>query len=108
MNADEILDNNYEENGESFLYYLQEKHTFYKEGLRLLCEAIYALAEENVHIARRAAKINFIYGKILKCFLYHFDPDDPYKISNLPENYNRMIGQLDKCVDFYFSTRVSA
>ncbi|MBR1903717.1 MAG: hypothetical protein IJ824_00865 [Alphaproteobacteria bacterium] len=107
MSAEEILDNNYELKGESFLYYLQEKHTFYKEGLRLLCESIYALAEENVNLARRATKINFIYGAVLKCFMYHFDAEDPYKIINMPENYNRMIGQLEKCVNFYFSTRIA-
>jgi hypothetical protein len=108
MDAEEILDNNYEMKGESFLYYLKKKHIFHKEKLQSLCEAICTLAEENVHIARRVAKINFIYGMILKCFLYHFDAEDPYQIDNLPENYNRMIKQLDKCVDFYFCTRISA
>ena len=107
MSAEEILDNNYEKKGESFLYYLQEKHIFHKDSLRLLCEAVYTLAEENVYISRRAAKITTVYGNVLKCFLYHFDPDDPYQINNLPDNYNRMISQLEKCVNFYFSTRIS-
>ncbi len=108
IDASTILENNYELKAESFLYYLQEKRLFNKEALRQLCESIYALAEENINISRTAGKINYIYGAVLKCFLYHFDANDPYKITNLPENYNRMIGQFEKCVEFYFSTRISA
>ena len=108
IDAGTIIENNYALKADSFLYYLQERRLFHKDALKQLCESIYAVAEENVHIARTAGEINYIYGAILKCFLYHFDADDPYKITNMPENYNRMIRQLEKCVKFYFDTRVSA
>ena len=107
MNADEILNSNYEIKDDSFLYYLLHKRIFHKDGLRKLCESIYVLAEANVNITHTAQKINVVYGEILKCFLYHFDANDPYIITNMPENYNRMINQLEKCVEFYFNTRIS-
>jgi len=106
MTAQEILHNNYEMKDESFLYYLQKKHIFHKDGLRQLCSSIYTLAEENIYLTAIAAEINVVYGQVLKCFLYHFDTNDPYSITNMPENYNRMIEQLDKSVQFYFSTRI--
>lgn len=107
MDAYEVLDNNFEAKDNSFLFHLLYKRVFFKEGLRQLCECIYTLAEQNIKIATTATKINKIYGQILKCFLYHFDPNDPYVISNLPENYNRMINQLEKSIDFYFTTRIT-
>lgn len=107
MDAYEVLDNNYKISHDSFLYYLQNKRIFYKDGFRQLCESIYALAEDNINITQTAAKINKVYGQILKCFLYHFDTNDPFIITNLPDNYNRMISQLEKSVEFYFNTRIT-
>lgn len=106
MNATEILENNYTVQNDSFTFILRENGRFEKEALRQLCESIYQLAETNVNISRTAAQINTVYGMVLKLFLYHFDPDDSFHITNLPENYNRMIEQLEKSVSFYFNTRI--
>lgn len=107
MDAYEILDSNYKIEDGSFIYYLLNKRIFHKDKLRQLCESIYAVAEDNINLAGSTTKINVIYGQILKCFLYHFDPNDPYVITNMPENYNRIITQFEKCVQFYFNTRIS-
>ena len=106
MDAKQILQDNFEEKKGSFLYFLHEKSTFDKEAFRQLHDSIRAVAEENVEISRNAQKIATIYGSILKCFLYHFDKNDKYKITNLPENYNKMIEILEKSVEYYFSTRI--
>ena len=106
MDNKQILKDNFEEKDGSFLYFLHEKSVFNKESFKLLYEAIRAAADENVEISRNAQKIAFIYGTILKCFLYHFDKNDKYKIMNLPENYNKIIEILSKSVEYYFTTRI--
>ena len=106
MDAQQILQDNFEEKNESFLYFLHEKSLFKKEAFRQLHDAIRALADQNVEISRNAQKIAFIYGLTLKCFLYHFDKNDKYKITDLPENYNKMIELLEKSVEYYFTTRI--
>lgn len=106
MDAATILENNYTAQKGSFTFHLRENGRFEKEALRQLCDSIYQLAETEVNISRTAAQINAVYGLVLKLFLYHFDADDPFHITNLPENYNRMIEQLEKSVFFYFNTRI--
>ena len=106
MDAKQILQDNFEEKNGSFMYFLHEKSLFDKDAFRKLYDAIRKVADDDVNISRNAQKIMFIYGKILKCFLYHFDKNDKYKITNLPENYNKMIEYLDKSVEYYFTTRI--
>lgn len=106
MNAKQILEDNFTEKNESFLYYLHEKATFNRDAFKKLYESIRAAAEDGVEISRTAQQITHIYGQILKCFLYHFDKNDKYKIVNIPENYNKMIEYLEKSVEYYFTTRI--
>lgn len=106
MDAEQVLQDNFEKKNNSFLYLLHEKSLFDKEKFRQLHDAIRSVAEKDVEISRNAQKIAFIYGLTLKCFLYHFDKNDKFKITNLPENYNKMIEFLDKSVEYYFTTRI--
>ena len=106
MDTGQILEDNATEKEGSFLYYLHEKSLFDKDLFRQLYENIRAAAESDVGMSRTAQQIMQIYGKILKCFLYHFDKNDTYTITNLPENYNKIIEYLEKSVDYYFATRV--
>ena len=106
MDTKQILEDNFAEKEGSFLYYLHEKSLFEKDLFQQLYDSIRAAAESDVGISRTAQQITQIYGKILKCFLYHFDKDDTYKITNLPENYNKVIEYLDKSVEYYFATRI--
>lgn len=106
MNAHQVLDDNFEVKNNSFLYFLRDKSLFKRDALRELCESIRNLAEEEVLISQNAQKINFVYAEVLKCMLYHFDPNDRFRIDNLPENYNKQLAQLEKFVYFYFKTRI--
>lgn len=106
MSAKNILEDNVEEKNDSFLYYLHEKSEFNAEAFKKLYGAVRVLADNEVGISRTAQQINYVYGQILKCFLYHFDKDDEFKITNLPENYSKLIGYLDKSVEYYFKTRI--
>ena len=106
MEAQTIIQDNFEAKNNSFLYFLREKSTFNKESFNQLCNAVHSVADENVEISRNAQKIMFIYSAILKCFMYHFDKNDDYTITDLPDNYNKMIALLDKNVEYYFATRI--
>ena len=106
MNALEILEDNYVLQNNSFLYYLREKSLFNKEAFKQLYDSIYALSEQNVEISAVALKIHMIHYKIIEAFMYHFDTDDAYQIKNLPDNYNKILAQLEKAVAFYFQTRI--
>ena len=106
MNAFQVLDDNYNMQNNSFLYYLREKSIFNKEAFKQLYDSIYALAEQNVEISAVALKIHIVHYRIIEALMYHFDADDAYKITNLPENYNKILAQMEKAVVFYFQTRI--
>lgn len=106
MEAKKILEDNVEAKNESFVYYLSDKSFFDKNAFRLLMESIRQLSDEEVGISRTAQEISFVYGKILRCFLYHFDKNDEYKIKNMPKHYNKIIEILDKGVEYYYKTRI--
>ena len=106
MDALTILNNNYEMQNNSFLYYLREKNIFNKDAFKQLNSCIYDLAQQNVSISSTALKIHIIHARTLEAFLYHFDANDTFNIQNLPENYNKILAQLDKSVAFYFQTRI--
>lgn len=106
MDAKEILNDNVEAKNESFLYYLLHKSFFDKEAFRALVDSIRILSDEEVGISRTAQQINYIYGKILRCFLYHFDLQDEYKIKNMPKHYSKLLEILDKSVGYYYKTRI--
>lgn len=106
MDAREILDANVEIKEGSFLHYLQNKQVFHKESFRKLYESIKQLSDEDVGITDTARKINFVYGKVLKCFMYHFDVEDAYKISKLPPQYNKILQLFENNVFYYFQTRI--
>ena len=106
MSAKDILEDNVDAKNSSFLYYLHNKSEFNKEAFKKLYAAIRVLADEEVGISRAAQDINYVYGQILKCLLFHFDKNDEFKINNLPENYGKLIEYLDKSVEYYFRTRI--
>lgn len=106
MNAREVLDANVEIKAGSFLHYLQNEQTFRKDAFKELYESIKQLSDENVGITDIARKINFVYGRVLKCFMYHFDAEDAYKITNFPSQYNKFLQLFENNVFYYFQTRI--
>ncbi|MBQ8481991.1 MAG: hypothetical protein IJ532_05605 [Alphaproteobacteria bacterium] len=106
MSAKDILEDNVETKDGSFLHYLRNKSEFNKEAFKKLYAAIRVLADEEVGISRTAQNINYIYGQILKCLLFHFDKNDEFKINNLPDNYSKLVEYLDNSVEYYFKTRI--
>ena len=106
MSAKDILEDNVAARNESFLYFLRNEEFFDKDAFKKLYASIRVLADNEVGISRTAQQITYVYGQILKCLLFHFDKNDEFKITNLPENYGKMIEYLDKSVEYYFKTRI--
>ena len=106
MDAEKILQNNFENKEKSFLFYLKRQQKFNKEAFKSLIEAIRFLSVNEVSISKTARQINAVYGQILQCFMYHFDRDDSFKIGNMPVEYNKILQYLNDSVDYYFTTRI--
>ena len=106
MDALKIIEDNYNTQKGSFLFYLRECSSYNKEAFQKLHDSIRAAAEADIKVSETTRQIAFIYGQILKSFLYHLDTNDDYKILNFPQNYNKIIEYLDKSVEYYFVTRI--
>ena len=78
----DIITDNYYALNHSFLYYLHEKDNFN-------IDAFYKL-------------INYIDFLPKKHIIYHFDPNDISKITNLPDNYLEHLSTLELSIKKYF------
>lgn len=82
FNARNILKKNYRCEEGSFIYYLYEEAKFEQQML---------------------IELTHTYEFILKCILYHFAPNDLYKIKFFPRiKYNYYIERLDFAVEAFF------
>lgn len=99
----EIIKDNVYANNQSFLYYLHEECCINYMEFEKLCDAVLE-AKKVRHIQKDLDyMVNFIYGCILKNFMYHFDKNDLYTISNLGSDYNEeIIDKLDMVIKEYF------
>ncbi|MCB7303673.1 immunity 41 family protein [Bariatricus massiliensis] len=104
MDELKVLNDNFEAEDNSFLYYLHEENYFHKTALAELCGCISSLCHIHPHDKVVSARICFIYGQVLRHLLYHFDPGDLSQISNLPCNYNEELETLEHVVTKYFSS----
>ena len=83
MMAD-IIDDNYSGTKQSFLDLLHEESTFDMKAFMDLCNYIRALDSITIN---ELQKLHFIHYQILRHLIYHFDINDQYEISDLPQNY---------------------
>lgn len=103
MDALKVLNDNFEAENNSFLYYLHEEYFFHKTAFSELCGSLSALCHTHPHDKAVSAQICFIYGQVLRHIIYHFDPDDLSRISNLPCDYNEELEMLERIITKYFS-----
>lgn len=100
MNSQQVLNDNYHAQNNSFLYYLHEENRFHEETLLDLCESISSLTSSQNNVV--SAQISFVHSQILKHIIYHFDPNDLSQIYDLPDDWNEKIELLDSTVTQYF------
>lgn len=98
-----LRDNCKAENG-SFLYYLHEENVFHQAAFSDLCECIAALGRTHPRDPAVSGQVCFVYGQVLRHILYHFDPDDLSRISNLPRDYGESLQRLERAIAAYFAS----
>lgn len=103
MDLQQILNDNYKGENNSFLYYLHEESHFDEESLSQLCQCISSLHHSHLQDMAASMQINFIYTQVLKHIIYHFDPNDYSRIDDLPFDYNEKLELLDTAVAQYFN-----
>lgn len=89
----------------SLLYSLHERDRFSKKRFWELYDSVITLAKVAVITGRdieTARKITFIYQRVLKEMVWHFDKKDMSKLKKFPRDYNGYIERLDDAVDAYF------
>ncbi|MGL5434397.1 MAG: hypothetical protein ACRDBO_03230 [Lachnospiraceae bacterium] len=99
MDCRKVLENNYKCLEGSFVYFLHEEAKFDKDSFWEYYYCIkYVSHEEQV-----SKEIYFTYRYVLESFLYHFDPEDLYRIKYFPrKKYNLYLERIKFAADAYF------
>lgn len=100
-----VLGKNADCSENSLLYSLHERERFSKKRFWELYDSVITLAKVAVIAGRdieTARKITFIYQRVLKEMIWHFDKKDMSKLKKFPKEYNDYIERLDGAVDAYF------
>lgn len=103
MDDMKTLNDNFEAKNNSFLYYLHEENIFETAAFSELCSSLSSLCHTHPHNQAVSAQICFVYGQVLRHIIYHFDPGDLSRISNLPCNYSEKLETLERIITKYFS-----
>lgn len=100
-----VLKKNADCSENSLLFGLHEQERFSKKRFWELYDSVITLAKVAVITGRdieTARKITFVYQRVLKEIIWHFDKKDMSKLKKFPKNYNEYIERLDGAVDAYF------
>lgn len=96
--ARRLIEENYKATNNSFLCFLHEKDLFDIDAFVQLLDSINSLEEGKANVLEQ---LNFIQKETLKHIIYHFDPDDNSRITNLPEDYWAYLSGLEDAVGKY-------
>ena len=89
----------------SLVYAMHECERFSKKRFWEFYDCVITLARNALTSGRdmeTARKITFVYQRILKEMVWHFDKKDLSRLKKFPKNYNDYIERLDGAVDAYF------
>lgn len=93
-----MIKDNFKATNISFLYYLHERNLFDTDAFAKLIDDINALEEKQEDVLER---LRFIQIEILKHIVYHFDPKDGSRITNLPDDYWEYLTELEYAIGRY-------
>lgn len=102
--AKRIVFENYSAKEHSFTAELHEKCRFDKDGYWELYDAVVFLFKNGVRTDETTLYICTSYQKALRELIWHFDPNDSARISDLPNNYTDFVDKLDGAVTAYLSS----
>lgn len=105
--ATKVLSDNYECTGESFFYYLYEESIFSVEKFWEYYDCIVAFVGQKDKEPEITKEIDYTYQKILKEFIYHFDPNDLTELKNFPENYTQYIERIEFAQAAYYRNNLA-
>ena len=94
----DVIENNCKAANNSFLYYLHERDVFDTDAFTKLLDCINVLEEKQEDLLEQ---LYFIQNKTLKHIIYHFDPNDRSRITNLPDNYWDYLSELENAIGKY-------
>ena len=93
--AKKILSDNYNCTGESFFFYLYEESLFSVEKFWEYYDCIVAFVGQEDKDPEITKEIDYTYQKILKEFIFHFDPNDLSELENFPEDYTLYMERIE-------------
>lgn len=102
--AKQILLDNLNAENESFIYYIHERDRFSKKAFWEYYDSIAALiTAESEKTPELTRLITDTYQTILKYFIYHFNPNDSYRMKDFPKNYIGYIQRIDHVIIAYYT-----
>ena len=102
--AKQLLLDNYNGEGESFVFFLNEKSLFRPEKFREYYESIIAFAESEEDKSPEIAKlVSRSYQAILRFIISHLDPKDSYVITDFPDNYFDYLEEIEYAQAVYYN-----
>lgn len=93
-----MIEDNFKAANNSFSYYLHERNLFDTDAFAKLIDDINALEEKQEDVLEQ---LRFIQIEILKHIVYHFDPNDKSRITNLPDDYWEYLTELEYAIGRY-------
>lgn len=96
--ARRLIEENYKAANNSFVYLLHERDLYDTDAFARLLDCINSLDEGEETILEQ---LNAILRETLKHIIYHFDPDDNSRITNLPKDYWAYLTDLEDAVGKY-------
>lgn len=99
-----VLNDNYSGNKNSLLYSLYEQSDFNAEQFWAVYDSVSFLAREFYGKEKPldiVVKITFIYQRLLKEIIYHFDENDSSRIRHLPADYTLYLERMEGAADAF-------
>lgn len=95
--AMEILNDNNDTSGNSFLDYLHEQCQFNEQAYEEYCKCLITLGKNKNYAQNKDIMdiVAHLHTYILCCFIHHFDTGDAYEMKNIPDNYNDYLEKLN-------------
>lgn len=105
--AKQIILNNHNADKNSFMYFLHEKKCFFYKLFWEYYDSIVALVMADKDKTPELTKqITDNYQRILKYFVFHFDPNDSYVLKDFPPNYVEYMERLEYALMAYYSGNI--
>ena len=98
INGQSIIEDNINARNNSFMYYLHERATFKEKSVDEFLDQLRHVTHYDVETYMG---LEYVIRQVWRHLSSHFDPNDLFEITNLPEDYIRYVKQLELEVNVY-------